>query len=65
MKDSLLDKKLLSQVWRQEPVIPAFWMLRQKHNDFKVSLGYIARPVSKKNSIYLHKHKILNKSLVI
>jgi hypothetical protein len=29
-------------------VIPATWMLRQEHQKFEVSLGYVARPCVKK-----------------
>ncbi|EGW14286.1 LisH domain-containing protein ARMC9 [Cricetulus griseus] len=37
-------RRLLSQIWGCTPVIPALEKLRQEdHNEFKVSLGYIAR----------------------
>jgi hypothetical protein len=36
------------QVWWNTPLISEFRRLRQKNQEFEASLGYIARPVSKK-----------------
>jgi hypothetical protein len=41
--------KMWSQAWWHIPVIPALGRLRQKHQKFEASVGYISKSLSQKN----------------